>query len=880
MNLAASLPAASNLADQCDAGSCFHCARAFGQIVAERIPVQVDGVLHDVCCQGCAAALAFIGNAGLGDYYRLRERRPQAAQRREALEVRWRHLDRSDALDALTREVTARGSAGRSCREVLLELPDMTCAACAWLLESVLQRHPDTVAMSDLGTQRLRVRFDPVQTPLSRLLATTASFGYPATPIAASAEADADSRRRRRELIALGIAGIGAMQVMMLSIGRYLDVGADLGTLEWQGMAIVEAMVTTTVLATAGLGLLRGGWAALSQGRVTVDAPLALGIVAGWLVSMAALGTGGALYFDAITMLVFLTLGSRYLQARLERRGIIGLDSPTLALRVIGRNAISPVDFAAAAALDSRGDSGQDVATHADPDNGATIALRAMGESADERTEVVPASLLLAGDLAWVRSGERIPADGLVAGGEGACDESALTGEALPVQKRLDDHLFAGTLNLGQPLLLRVLRPLSASRLQHLRDSARALADTRALRPAWIDRIGHAYGLCMLAVALLAALGWCFVAPERAPGILLSVLVIACPCALAVAIPATIAAANSGLLRRGALVSQASVFERVATIDTVVLDKTGTLTRVQSARCTPAGWRDSRAAGRSPDERILRAVAATLERHATHPYARLLAAAPTDGVAAANDVQVGREGVSGLLEDRRWRIGTPGFAFPASEVAGPAAGIAQHVSSGVWLTCDGDAVARFDFELDVNPGVPQALAALRGRGWTLRIASGDAAASVEAVARVLGIHDWDAGLRAEDKLALVARLQGEGHHVLMVGDGTNDASALARADIGIAVAPGTALCQASAGARLLRPDLRLLVDLLDAARHGRHIMRSNLGWALGYNAIALPLAAFGLIPPLWAAIGMSASSLVVVVNALRAGATPADSTRP
>jgi Cu2+-exporting ATPase len=570
---------------------------------------------------------------------------------------------------------------------------------------------------------------------------------------------------------------------------------------------------------------------------------------------MVALVQGGDLYFDAVTMLVFLTLGSRYLEARLGRRAIVGLDSPTLALRLRdggARPATAPVDVPA----------------------GATRT--------EEHTEVVPASLLLPGDLVWVRAGDRIPADGLLTEGDGSCDESALTGEALPVPKRVDDPLFAGTLNLGQPLLLKVLRPLSASRLQQLRDSAQSLADVRALQPAWVDRVGHAYGLCMLAVALLAALGWWFVAPERAPGILLSVLVIACPCALAVAIPATIAAANSGLLRRGALVTQASVFEHVDGIDTVVLDKTGTLTRVQSARCTATGWRDALADDRIPDEPWLRAIAATLERHATHPYARLLAAAPTAGVGAPRDVRVEREGVSARLDGRHWRIGTARFALagdagqPNEAAARCTAGSAAVAppASGVWLSCDGAAVARFDFELDVNPGVPQALAALRARGWALRIASGDAAASVEVVARVLGIPDWDAALSAEDKLALVQRLQAEGRRVLMVGDGTNDAAALARADIGVAVAPGTALCQASAGARLLRTDLRLLVELIDTAQHARRIMRSNLAWALGYNAIALPLAAFGLVAPVWAAVGMSLSSLVVVANALRAARVP------
>jgi Cu2+-exporting ATPase len=776
--------------------ACFHCGEPVPARGAARWTI--GGAERDFCCGGCAAAAAWIEGAGLAGYYRTRAAPGLAPERGAAGFARW------DAPAFTAAHCTARD--GRLSTTLIVE--GVRCAACAWLIERALSREPGVGAVSvNAATSRLSLEWDPATTGLSRLAALLSRLGYrlhcPARDDARTAQGE-----RRTSLKRLALAGLGAMQAMMLSEALYLGAGElDLATRDF--FRWVTLLVATPVVFYAGWPFLRGAWRQLALRAPGMDLLVAVSVLLAWAASVVETLRGGeAVYFDAAVMFIFFLLAARHVETEARRR--------------------------ATAALDVLARAQPELATRLDAAGGeATVAT----------------SVLEPGDRLRVRAGDAVPVDGVLEGEAAELDESFVTGESRAVPHAPGDLLLAGSVALARPLELRATRSARESTIARLAELAARAQSARPRAARVADRVAGVFIVAMLGVAALVALAWWWIEPARALPVTLAVLAATCPCALALAVPAAIAAAQAGLARQGALVLDPDAVESLALADTVVLDKTGTLTSGKPQLAGAEVFAGTRADAL--------AEAAALERGMHHPLAAVFE--PFDDGRSATDIRVhAGQGIEGRFAGLERRIGTRAFATGTDED-----------DDGIWLGDGGRAIARFDCADLPRPGAATAVAALAASGIAVEVLSGDAAPRVAALAGRLGICNWRARCTPALKLERVQSLRREGHRVAMVGDGINDAAVLAGADVGIALADGAALAQARASVVLAGKDIGKLSGLFATARRARRVMRQNLGWAIAYNAVALPLAATGFVPPWLAALGMAASSLVVTLNALR-----------
>jgi Cu2+-exporting ATPase len=614
------------------------------------------------------------------------------------------------------------------------------------------------------------------------------------------------------------------MQVMMLSTGLYAGAfqGIDIeyrDFLRW-----VSLLLTAPVLFYAAQPFFISAWRDLRLRRLGMDVPVSIALgSAGAASTWATLIGAGEVYFDSVCMFTFLLLLGRFLEQRARHRA----DSATRAL------------------------------TGGMP----RTAIRVNGEA----TEVVPVRALACGDRVLVKPGAIIPADGTVLEGESSVDESLLTGEPLPRAKGKGDPLIGGTRNAESPLIFSVTHvgpDAVLATIIALRDRASA-EKPRVVQVA--DRVARHFVAFVLAAASIVALVWWWRSPTDAFWITLSVLVATCPCALAIATPAALAAANNALARHGVLITRAHVLETLSRITHVIFDKTGTLTAGRLAILRQHTLR-----GLSEQQAL--AIAAGLERRSEHPIAAAFARhAEACGIAPAplHSVRtVANQGLEGKLGGRVYRIGRPAWVAESWD-----ASLSPHPgpSEGMWVLLGDETgpLAWFELEDPLRPEARHVVEALRARGLSLGLLSGDPSGTVQQLASQLGIAKAVAGAVPEEKLRRLHDLQASGAVVAMLGDGVNDAPVLGAAQISLAMGGGTDLAKTSADAVLLRDDLRGLVDAVDHGARTRRIIRQNLAWAFTYNLSILPLAACGQVAPWVAAAGMSMSSLLVTLNALR-----------
>jgi Cu2+-exporting ATPase len=468
---------------------------------------------------------------------------------------------------------------------------------------------------------------------------------------------------------------------------------------------------------------------------------------------------------------------------------------------------------------------------------------------------VVPVSQVARGDLLLIRPGEAVPADGVLSKGTTSVDEALLTGEPRPQPKKVGDELAAGSINLDGLIEMQVSQTGSDTTLGTI---SRLSERARYARPAFVtlaDRIASYIVVALLVVASVVAVYWYVAEPARAFVITLSVLVVTCPCALALATPAAFAAAGSRLSQLRLLVTNGNAIETLSRATTVMFDKTGTLTvgmpRITSIVVSDTAW----------TEKDCRRMAAALEHVSTHPLARAFAMQGALPAVADARVVVG-QGVSGIIDGREWRVGNAVFA-------GATATSEHGTTTHVFLGVDGHTVAKFELDDTLRPDAVGTLDGLRRLGLKTMLVSGDNRVAVEDIARQVGIDDAHYECTPEDKLRIIEEAQQHGERVVMVGDGINDAPVLAGADASIAPAHGALLAQTGADVIMLGESLGPVTTAVTMSRKTMRIVRQNLAWAIVYNTLALPLAAAGFVPPWAAAIGMSASSLVVVMNALR-----------
>lgn len=701
-------------------------------------------------------------------------------------------------------------------RRLHLHVPDIHCAGCIRKVEGAVRALPGIdMARVNFTTRRLTAEWPAGALAAADVVAAVEGAGFAARPFAdadvAAAAADPESRRL---LKALAVAGFAAMNIMLLSVSVW--AGAEGATRDL--FHLLSAAIALPAIAYAGRPFFDSAWRALSHRRTNMDVPISIGVILATLLSLFETFRGGPhAYFDAATMLLFFLLIGRYLDNLMRGRARAGV-----------------------AALLKQAARGANVRTP------------------DGHSEYRPIESIAPGMVVLVASGERVPVDGSVCDGASAIDTSLVTGESLPQPVGVGAEVLAGTLNLDAPIAVRASRIGDDSFLAQVVRLMEAAEQGRARHVRIADRAARLYAPLVHSAALLTIIGWWLAGAGWYQAVVtgIAVLIITCPCALGLAVPAVQVRAAGVLMRHGILVKDGSALERLAGIDDVVFDKTGTLTLGQPAPVAAAALDDAELA-----------LAAALAQRSTHPLSRALAKhARARGISPAAVTGISEQpglGLEATVDGVRLRLGRPDWVGATADAAGSGLQLAFRAGA--------EPARLVEFADPLRPDAQLAAAKLRQRGLDLHILSGDRAAAVAPVAARLGIADWRAQLLPADKLEAIQALRAAGRRVLVVGDGLNDAPMLAGGTVSMAPATASDAGQTAADLLFLRDGLMAVpLALQVAARAGRHV-RQNFGFAILYNLVAVPVAVAGLVTPLVAAIAMSGSSIVVVGNALRLG---------
>ena len=917
-----------------------------------------------VCGDPCRIAVETIANAGLAAWYGLRThsdaRGAATADPRHRAEIdAWRVPEVEATLVRRAGDDDVRGGAGHGTSAVTLTVEGMRCAGCAWLVERLLASVPGVDAAAvDFPLRRAEVRFDARATRLHALLEALAKAGYRAVPYTAHEEEAAIESERRTRIRGLGISALFGMQVMLLSIALYASDhygGMDAGfeqLFRWLAM-----MLTVPVLAWPGRTFFTGALAALRGRRPTMDVPVALGLSIAFVASAVATITGeGEIWFDSVVMFVTLLSGARYLELLARRRATAAIralarSAPLVATRVReGRTDGETGGRAGSGATNraerrsgtecgagNRAETGSGAASgaecgsgsRAETGSGTAIGSGHDGSEGGVRIDRVPAAALRPGDRVRVRPGEVVPADGVIRAGHSSFDESLLTGESNPVARSPGGRVLAGSVNDSGVVEVEVTCTGDATVLGGVLRRAGQAARERPAIALLADRAAAWFIAGVLVLAAGVAIGWLLHDPARMIPVLVSVLVITCPCALSLATPGR---DDRGPRRprphrthrdpreRGRAARARHLLPRRQdrhphrrTVPPAIghASRGGFSVEVPCARGGPGALRHAsrglgdrcggrpRGAGggrcsiryarkRNADARLGRLLLRTRDRSRRPGSRRLRTRTKTsDPVAhcadsAVEDARTHTGGVAGRIGGVRYAVGSAEYVARACTLAtgasdadaGDRSDETGDVGTRVFLAREGSLLARFVLADTLRADAGKLIEGLRARGIETTIASGDSAGAVERAAAALGVAHRLAGLSPEDKLDEAARLAARGERVLMLGDGVNDAPALAGAHVSVAMGRGAAAAAARADAVLIGDDPGRLLAGLDVARRARRIVKQNLAWALGYNLVALPLAAAGAVPPWAAAIGMSLSSLAVAGNALRLGRSP------
>lgn len=766
-----------------------------------------------MCCAGCEAVANAIVDNHLEGFYDHRTANPATAE--ELLPESLRELTLYDN-DELQKTFVQNLAGDR--REAALILEGITCAACVWLNERHVQALPGVISFQvNYSNHRAQLAWDNSQLNLSDVLKAISEIGYHAHPFDPGRQEALHKQERRQAIRRIGVAAVGMMQVMMMAVAMYL--GADEGMsdsirnlLRWASL-----VVATPVVLYSAQAFFRSAWRDLKFRQLGMDVPVSLAIGAAFLASIWATVRGvGEVYFDSVTMFTFFLLLGRFLE------------------------------------LSARHKAGEI----------ADELVRLVPATAHKKTadgiEPVPVTELTVGDEIVVKGGELIPADGVIVEGKTSVDESLLTGESLPLSKQLGDYLIGGSINRASPVTLK-LEKLGQDTV--LAGISRLLERAQAEKPEiaqLANRVAGWFVAVLLLVAVCVFSFWYWREPANALWITLSVLVVTCPCALSLATPVAITATVGVLTKMGVLTTRGHALETLSSVTDMVFDKTGTLTRGKLFVT------EIKILGKVSQMQV-HALAAGLESYSEHPIAVAISA----GVKKSADVEVIESlpgmGILGRHEGQLLRLGNLSYVrqwhADFDDVT--------TTDTCIYLATQDSMLARFELGDEIRSEAKEVVMALKQLGIKLHILSGDNEAAVAKVAGQLNIKTAFAKQLPDDKLAYVKNLQQQGRVVAMVGDGVNDAPVLAGADVSIAMGGGAQLAQASADMVLLSENLNRLPQSIKRAKATLKIVRQNFIWAIGYNLLALPLAAAGYIAPWMAAIGMSFSSLFVVLNALR-----------
>ncbi|MFY0640280.1 MAG: cadmium-translocating P-type ATPase [Bermanella sp.] len=795
--------------------NCYHC----GQAVAENIHLtaRVFGEERSMCCVGCQAVTNAIVQSGSESFYQYRSdtnTTPDFTLDNLPATVR-QELTLFDNPDVLGDIATVRDEQF----ETVLIIDGITCAACGWLIEKQLQRFDGVEAVQlNLSQHKLYITWQQDITALSEIISRIYSLGFkaqPYTPDAAQQQLQAEQKKAIQRLV---LAALGTMQAMMFAVPLYAD--------DWAGIFIkfetyfrfAGLAITTPVILYSARPFFTAFIRDIKTRHLTMDVPVSIAIGGAFLASVYSTFTHGEeVYFDSVCMFTFFLLVGRFLETRARlRNGEAGNELHNLMPR-------------------------------------ACVKILENGDEA-----LLPINQIAIGDCIRIVPGSTIAADGVIVNGNSSIDESIITGEFVPLHKQVNDAVIAGSLNVENPIDIRVTamgKDTQISTIMSLLDRA---AQDKPKIAQLADTLAQYFVAGVLIMSVIVFTAWYFIDSERAFWITLSVLVATCPCALSLATPTALTAATTALRRNGVLITRGHVLETLRKSRRIIFDKTGTLTLGQL----------------TIEETIIVSkvntnplqVAASLEHFSQHPIAHAFQFEHL--LPASNIHNHAGEGLSGIIENTEYKIGTASF-INNDQIS------AQAPDPRHWIALADNkhVLAWFLLSDEIRPNAKHTIDELNQLTLECELLSGDQSTHVSHVANAIGIKKYHGGVSPQGKLDYLAK-QNPNDVSIMVGDGINDVPVLAQAPVSIAIGSASDLAKTHADVILVNNQLTKLPQLIKQAHKTARIIKQNLAWALLYNSSVLPLAAMGLLPPYLAAIGMSASSLVVVFNALRLNKLP------
>ncbi len=757
------------------------------------------------CCPGCLAVAEAIVKNGLEDYYHYRDEFAEKANSDDSDILQTLSVFDDDSILDEFVETTDKKS------EIQLSVSGINCAACAWLIEKQLAKVDGVLQIGvNVSSRRAVLSWDTNKLKLSQILAQLEKIGYHAKPFQPEQHEASYRRENKRFLMQLGLAGLMTMQVMMLNIGVFFDLFGHLEAETKVYFNWVSLLLTTPVVLYSSAGFYASASKALSAKTVNMDVPISVALTIIFASSLfATIQQVGQTYFESLCMFVFLLLISRYLEHGARYKA-----------SQISSNMLEYIP---------------------------TSAMVLDGQ----QTKAVLAKSLVAGQEVIVKAGELVPIDGTVMSGQGQLDEALLTGEFSLVDKQPGDKVYAGTQNQLGTLTIRVDNNLKHSVVNQIANmQTQAMANKPRIANI-ADQFSQYFVGAVLVLSVIAYVVWLNIDPSQALWITISVLIATCPCALGLATPSALSCAIANLNSKGILLKRSDALEQLTKVDWIGLDKTGTLTEGRFSIQQTVNL------GHLPDQDLL-SIAASLEQYSSHPIAKAFADLPHLLKVEDFSADIGL-GISGTIQGVNYKFGS------ASYIQQPLP--AELAQCNIVLLGDNQLLGGFVLNDQIRQESQDLLS--RWKNKSISLISGDCDSAVAKVANTLHISNWYAKQSPEDKLKLVTQAQQQGYTVLMVGDGINDGPVLAQADVSVTLGAGSDLAKSSADVILLDDSLDKLDVLLTLSKRCKQKIKQNIGWAIGYNITVLPLAFIGYLSPWMAVIGMSLSSLIVVVNSIR-----------
>jgi len=786
---------------------CFHCG--LNVPLNSNWGIQFDGAHRMMCCPGCEAVAKAIIDNGLASFYR---KRTAYCEPLAAIPDNLKGFDVSNNLEP---------NKGADLIDRSLMIEGISCSACIWLLERHVGQLTGVKSFKvNYVNRRALLTFDTQVIRLSDILEAIQSIGYRALPYDTSQQYSNLQDERKRFLSRIGVAAFCSMQVMMITAGIYMAGVNEIDPTMLTFLKWVCAFLTAPVVLYSAGPFIKGAYRDIKNKMPGMDVPVSLGITLGFMASLYNTYTAvGDTYYESVCMFVLFLLLARYVEFLTRWHAMTSSERITQAIPVIAQR----------------------------------LALNGQIES-------IAAISLQLGDKVRINPGDAIPADSVVIQGSSSVDESILTGESNAIKKDIGDNLLGGSHNLGDTLIARVSCVGEDSTLSTI---SRLMERAHTDKPAWVelaDRYASVFVTLVILVTASSALYEYLNGNPEWFSIALSVLVVTCPCALSLATPTAYTAAMSKLFDLGIIVTKGQALEKLAVIKCIIFDKTGTLTqgRMRITNCHTL-------AEHSQQQAL--ALAISLEQFSDHPIAQAFKREKVALKYQADDVKnTNGAGLEGIIQGEQYYLGSKQYIQNCTALSDSKR---QTKNSTVYLASSNKVIAIFNIEDDVRQGAGALVSWLKEQGKTVSLISGDHQAPVSWLARHLAISDYKFDTTPSDKLTEVEALQAEGVQVVMVGDGMNDAPVMAQADVSISVSGASQLARSSSDILLMGDDMKNLEKIFNMSTSTRSVIKQNMIWALVYNIGALPLAISGQLEPWQAALGMSLSSLMVVLNSFR-----------